>query len=95
MLPTDVERSVNGKHGSETIRVNMPTIAIAFSPDGNRMASGGADRLVRLWSVTENGLQPLRTIEGHTMTVTGVAFSPDGRWIASSSLDHSVRVSAM
>ena len=92
-LPTELERHVIGRTGPETIRVNMPTVAVAFSADGSRVATGGSDRLVRLWTATAAGLQPLRTIEAHSMSVTGVAFSPDGEWIASSSLDHTVHLS--
>ncbi|MDQ0258210.1 WD40 repeat protein [Sinomonas atrocyanea] len=64
---------------------------IAFSPDGTRIASGGADRTVRLWEparLTESG--PPMT--GHESAVTSVAFSPDGKRIASASEDRNVRL---
>ena len=56
------------------------TVAIDFSPDGNTLASGGAEEIV-LWSVT-NGAK-ITTLRGHTGWIRGVAFSPDGTTLAS------------
>lgn len=53
---------------------------IAFSPDGTRVATTGADRLVRVWNVA-TGLVEL-TLAGHTGVPTSVAWSPDGNRIA-------------
>lgn len=54
---------------------------VAFSPDGKWIASGGNDRLVRLWNVKTDSEE--RRFEGHEGRVTGVAFSPDGRRLLS------------
>jgi WD40 repeat protein len=64
--------------------------SVACSPDGSLIASGGYDRVVRLW---ETGTGNLRTcLTGHTDTVTAVAFAPDGRLLASASADGTVRL---
>jgi serine/threonine protein kinase/WD40 repeat protein len=55
--------------------------ALAFSPDGKTLASGGEDRVVRLWDVTTGAV--LLELSGHNREVTGVAFSPDGRRLVS------------
>ncbi len=55
------------------------TSAVAFAPDG-RLATGGADRVVRLWAA---GGRPLRELSGHAVPVRAVAFSPDGARLAS------------
>ena len=49
--------------------------SVAFSPDGNTLASGGGE--IHLWDVVTGQHQ-------HTLTGSSVAFSPDGRTIASS-----------
>src|SRR5207247_654115 len=53
------------------------TRAIAFSPDGKTLASGGGDRTIKLWDVTTGVEQAF--LAGHTGPVWSLAFSPDGK----------------
>jgi len=64
--------------------------AVAFSPDGRLLASGGSDGAVRVWDVATG--RELRRLEGHTDSVQSVAFSPDGRTLASGGKDNIVRL---
>jgi WD40 repeat protein/serine/threonine protein kinase len=63
---------------------------LAFSADGQRLATAGWDREIKLWDVGTG--QEVLTLQGHTDSVLHLAFSPGGRWLASGGLDHQVRL---
>lgn len=64
--------------------------AVAFSPDGATLASGGTDNKIRLWDV--GGRQHRTAISGHSERVTALAFSPDGAMLVSGSTDDTIRL---
>jgi WD40 repeat protein len=64
--------------------------AVAFSADGNRLASGSVDQTVRVWDVKTGKL--LLTLKGHTFSVRSVAFSPTGKQLASSCHDGTIKI---
>jgi len=75
-------------HSGRTGRPEALVWQLAFSPDGNLLASAGGDATVRVWQVDSGRL--LTTLSGHTAAVTSVGFSPDGRWLSSGGLDGTV-----
>lgn len=67
---------------------------VAFSPDGQYIASSSRDRNVILWRFSNDTKQasPSTTLTGHQGRVYGLSFSPDSRRLASASYDQTVRV---
>jgi WD40 repeat protein/serine/threonine protein kinase len=63
---------------------------IAYSPDGNWIATASKDKTIKLWESATGML--VRTISGHGSEVNCVAFSPDGTTLASASEDRTVRL---
>jgi RNA polymerase sigma factor (sigma-70 family) len=62
-----------------------PVSSVCFSPDGKLVASGGFDRIVRIWQ-TKSG-RSVHEYAGHIGGINKVEFSPDGRSLISASYD--------
>ena len=71
------------------VRHNAKVNAVAYSPDGTKLATGSNDKTTRIWDA----------YNGHTLFearankgVATVAFSPDGTRLATGSKDQAVRI---
>jgi WD40 repeat protein len=62
----------------------------AFSADGKQLAIGGSDTHIHLINPADGKI--IRSIPGHTSSVTGLAFHSTGTVLASSSKDRTVRL---
>ncbi|KZP24201.1 WD40 repeat-like protein [Athelia psychrophila] len=65
--------------------------SVAFSPDGQRIASGSFDLTIRIWDALTGALVA-GPFEAHTEDIRSVVFSPDSLCIASCSNDKTVRI---
>ena len=63
---------------------------MAFHPDGQRLATAGEDRAIRIYGV-ESGAEEL-VIENHSDWVTAIDWSPSGEQLVSSSRDKTAKV---
>ncbi len=64
--------------------------ALSISPDGNTLASGGDDKIIRLWDLNTKKL--LVNLSAHSQIVTSVTFSPDGKTLATASNDKTIKL---
>jgi WD40 repeat protein len=64
--------------------------SIAFSPNQKLLASGGGEKVVKLWGLSENQLKA--TLKGHEDTIVELAFSHDSTMLASVDKRGSVKI---
>ncbi|MBM4071365.1 MAG: hypothetical protein FJ271_20870 [Planctomycetes bacterium] len=64
---------------------------VAISPDGRRVAAGGGDKSIFIWSVDQPGSPSIR-LNGHTAAVSHVVFLPPGDVLLSGSHDGTLRI---
>jgi WD40 repeat protein len=65
-------------------------LSLRLSAKGDRLLSGGADKLAKLWDAANNKL--VSVFEGHTNHVLSVAFNKDATQIATAGADREVKV---
>jgi AAA-like domain/WD domain, G-beta repeat len=65
--------------------------SVAFSADGQSLASGSKDKTVRLWALRQPTAAPT-VLRGHEDEVRSVAFSADGQSLASGSSDQTILI---
>lgn len=63
--------------------------SVAISPNGQFVAAGSLDTVVRIWDVATGML--VERLRGHRDSVYSVAFTPDGKGLVSGSLDKTLK----
>ena len=76
---------------SRILQVGQWVGAVAFSPDGSRLATGSRQR-VRVWDLRTGSVAWEQPIGSWAQCVTSVAFSPDGSRLATGSDDRTARI---
>jgi len=72
------------------IRDETEINGVAFSPDGQRLASAGGNGLVKIWNSRMG--QMIQSLTAHSSFVCSIAFHPDGKHLASVGADKQVKV---
>ena len=74
-------------------RAQGPVTAVAISPDGKWLVTGGWDKTPRLWDLSAaEPEKTARVLAGHTEAVVTVAISADGKWLVTGSADRTARL---
>ena len=68
----------------------LPVLSIAFSEDGQRLASASFDKEIKVWDMS-TGREVLQ-LSGHPGVIVSVSFSPDGHRLVSASADGTIKV---
>uniref|UniRef100_A0A8C0IYZ8 Autophagy related 16 like 2 n=1 Tax=Chelonoidis abingdonii TaxID=106734 RepID=A0A8C0IYZ8_CHEAB len=66
--------------------------AVKFSPSSGMLATGGADSLIRLWSVAGGRLESLQTLEGANGSITSIEFDPSGCQILAAAYNNAAQL---
>lgn len=82
--------TVPGKPGTIDFDSLAQLLVVAFSPQGTLLATGSADRTVRLWDWATR--KRVAELKGHTDAIRALAFSPDGKTLAAGSADGLLKV---
>ena len=65
-------------------------LCVAFEPNGKRVATGGADTMIRLWDAATGAESAV--LPGHAGSVSALAFNREGTRLLSGGHDKTLRV---
>ncbi|KAM3837480.1 protein Atg16l2 isoform 2-T2 [Vipera latastei] len=66
--------------------------AVAFSPNSGLLATGGVDRVIKLWSVAGGCLEEKQTLDVSSGSITSIAFDPSGCCILAATYDNAAQL---
>lgn len=74
---------------ADSLNNDAGVTSVAISPNGQFVAAGSLDTVVRIWDVSSGVL--VERLRGHRDSVYSVAFTPDGKGLVSGSLDKTLK----
>lgn len=86
---TDGTSKVLTINDPDSLNNDAGVTSVAISPNGQFVAAGSLDTVVRIWDVATGTL--LERLRGHRDSVYSVAFTPDGKGLVSGSLDKTLK----
>ncbi len=93
LLSSALLTQVSAQPGQPVKAHNALVHAIAISPDGKTVATGGFDNLIKLWEISPDGtLKEKKVLTGHTAGIYAVAFHPKENVLVSASQDKTARI---
>ncbi|WP_373867165.1 WD40 repeat domain-containing protein [Trichormus variabilis] len=75
---------------STLVRFDNAIYTLAISPDGQTLASGDSQGVVKLWNLSNGKL--IQQLQAHSQIVTAVAFTPNGERLVTSSRDKTIKI---
>ncbi len=78
-------------HNKTHRTVNARLSALEFSTDGQKLAAGFADGIIRVWEANHLDGESVMFL-GHASGITDIDFNADSNLMASGSLDHTIRL---
>ncbi|XP_044143188.1 protein Atg16l2-like isoform X1 [Bufo gargarizans] len=66
--------------------------AVKFSPNSRMVATGGADRVVKIWDIVGGQLQCQQVLQGSNGGITSIEFDPSGVQVLAASFDGSAHL---
>ena len=93
--PIDIALRLDGKADlpspyRELAKHDGPVRALAFSPDGMQLVSGGQDNVLRVWDLARNTERAV--LRGHASHVRDCVYSPDGETLLSAGRDQQIKL---
>ena len=65
-----------------------PCTALTFNTLGDTLATGGADKMVKLWSIKGKKIHETCSLKSKTHSICAIAFSLDNDYLMSCTTDH-------
>jgi len=76
-------------HDHDSLNNDAVVVSVAISPNGQYVAAGSMDAVVRIWDVSTGQL--VERLRGHWGGIRSIAFTPDGKGLVSGSLDKTLK----